>query len=124
MTKTLKKIISKLHRTVIGVEPPKGFLSAVSTLLILLIGGTTFYTQHEDWPIIDSFYFTVVTITTVGYGDLHPTTTLSKLVTIFLIFMGVGIGLFVISTLTDSYQRGREKRHHTIENWLHKLTDK
>lgn len=52
--------------------------------------GTVFYRLAEDWSWIDSFYFTVVTLTTVGYGDLAPTTALSKLFTVFLILVGVG----------------------------------
>jgi voltage-gated potassium channel Kch len=40
---------------------------------------------------IDAVYFSVITITTVGYGDIHPTTPGTKLFTIFYVLIGVGI---------------------------------
>lgn len=123
MRKALKKGISKLHRAIIGVEPPKGFLSTLATLVVIFITGTLFYAKEEGWSHFDAFYFTAITITTVGYGDMYPTTTASKLFTVCLIFVGVGIGLYVISTLADSLQRGRQSREKKIHNFLHRLSD-
>jgi hypothetical protein len=51
--------------------------------------GTVFYHFVEGWSWLDSFYFTMVTVTTVGYGDFHPTTPLSKIFTIVLLVVGV-----------------------------------
>lgn len=116
MKKNLKKIASALHINVTGVEPPSGFLSTFATLLSLLSVGTVFYHTEEGWSYFDSFYFTVVTITTVGYGDFHPSTTLSKTFTMFLIFMGVGLGLYVITSFSDSFRTGREKRLKRFES--------
>jgi hypothetical protein len=46
---------------------------------VIVVGiGTSFYRIVEGWSVIDALYFTVVTLTTIGYGDLHPTTDLSK----------------------------------------------
>lgn len=47
-----------------------------------LLTGTVVYHLLEDWSWVDSLYFSVVTLTTVGYGDLSPTTDLSKLFTV------------------------------------------
>jgi hypothetical protein len=44
----------------------------------------------DQWRFIDSVYFTVVTITTVGYGDIKPTASDSKIFTGFYIILGVG----------------------------------
>lgn len=48
----------------------------------LLLVGTGFYHRHEGWTVIDSAFFSLITLTTVGYGNLLPTTTLSKIFTI------------------------------------------
>jgi voltage-gated potassium channel len=40
----------------------------------LLLTGTLFYWHFEDWTVIEALYFSVVTLTTVGYGDFSPTT--------------------------------------------------
>ncbi len=42
----------------------------------------TLYWRFEDWTIIEALYFCVVTLTTVGYGDLHPTTAGTQIFTI------------------------------------------
>lgn len=63
---------------------------AVSALTIIAIG-TVFYTLVEGWTPVQSLYFCVVTLATVGYGDLHPTTELSQLFTIGYILAGIGI---------------------------------
>jgi voltage-gated potassium channel len=61
--------------------------TAVTTILI----GTIVYMWLEGWGWIDALYFSVVTLATVGFGDLHPTTDLAKLFTVVYILTGVGI---------------------------------
>ncbi len=122
MRKILRQITSHLHFHITGVHPPDGFIPALETLLLLLASGTMFYSHFEGWSYFDSFYFTVVTITTVGYGDLHPTSTLSKSFTMLLIFMGVGLGLYVITTFAESVRNGRERRLERLESLLKKTT--
>jgi hypothetical protein len=53
--------------------------------------GTWFYAKVEGWRALDALYFTVTTLTTVGYGDFHPTTDAGKIFTIFYIFVGIGL---------------------------------
>ena len=58
----------------------------------LIIGsGTVFYRLIEDWTWVDAFYFTIITLTTVGYGDLYPTRTVSKLFTVMIVLIGIGL---------------------------------
>jgi hypothetical protein len=61
--------------------------SALSVLMI----GTVVYHLLEDWSWVDSFYFSSVAVTTVGFGDLAPSTDVSKLFTVFYIFGGLTI---------------------------------
>ena len=46
---------------------------------VLLLSGTIFYRSVEDWTLIQALYFSVVTLATVGYGDLTPTTDFSRI---------------------------------------------
>ena len=49
---------------------------------VLLVSGTMFYWSVEDWTLVQSLYFSVVTLATVGYGDLTPTSDFSRIFTI------------------------------------------
>ena len=80
--------------------------------------GAWFYWRFEPtittWT--DAFYFTVITLTTVGYGDLSPTTALTKWFTILYVFIGLGIiggfiGVIGEELIEDSRtQRNRNKQ--------------
>lgn len=60
-------------------------------VLATLMTGTTFYSLVENWSVLDALYFSVVTLTTVGFGDLTPTRPISKAFTIIYILTGVGL---------------------------------
>jgi hypothetical protein len=59
--------------------------------LLVLAMGTVVYHFIEDWSWVDSFYFSSVALTTVGFGDLTPSTDASKLFTVFYIFSGISL---------------------------------
>lgn len=67
--------------------------------------GTVAYTILEDWSLLDSLYFCVVTLATIGFGDLHPTTSASKVFTILYIFAGLSI----IAAFISELGRGRRE---------------
>lgn len=85
-------------------------LTAASALIGLIIGGTVAYHIIERWSWVDSFYFAVTTITTVGYGDLTPTTQGSRLFTAFFVLAGVGIALTALTIIGSSFMKSEERR--------------
>lgn len=72
-------------------------------VLLLLIIGTLFYTLVEGWTIVDAFYFSVITLTTVGYGDFSPVTTAGKLFTTIYILVGISIIVVFANTLAKKH---------------------
>jgi voltage-gated potassium channel len=70
------------------------FRAALALAILILMSGTLFYRGVEGWSWIDAFYFSATTVSTVGYGDLSPTTDFGKLFTV--VYMFVGIGVFVL----------------------------
>ncbi|MBU1018320.1 potassium channel family protein [Patescibacteria group bacterium] len=71
----------------------------IITITALLSLGTVVFSVLEGWNLVDSFYFVAMTATTVGYGDLVPTHTLSKIITVFYSLMIIPIILYGFSIL-------------------------
>src|SRR5262245_44381138 len=60
--------------------------------LVLVIGiGTTGFILIEHWPFFDAFYMTLITMTTVGYSEIHPLTHAGRVFNSFLIVIGVSM---------------------------------
>ena len=66
---------------------------------IALTLGAALYHWLEGWSWLDSFYFVVITSTTIGYGDLHPTTPVTKVITIFYGINGVVLILMLFDVI-------------------------
>ena len=69
----------------------------VVLFVLLLVSGTLFYHNVEGWRYLDSVYFSVVTVTTLGYGDLSPKTDAGKIFTMIFAFSGIGIAFYFFS---------------------------
>jgi voltage-gated potassium channel len=88
--------------------------SRIATLVMLLalviLGGMVFFRVVEGWSWIDSYFFTVVTLSTVGYGNLVPQTEIGKIGTTIFIFLGLGIFALVIQQIGSLAVIRREAR--------------
>ncbi len=59
-------------------------------IILLLIGSTAFYVKVEQWNVVDALYFSIMTMATVGYGDVVPTTDVGKFFTMLYAFLSIG----------------------------------
>ena len=75
----------------------KCILSA-GLIFLIISGGTLGYVFLEGWNLFDSFYMTIITLTTVGFGEVHPLSHVGKMFTIALIVGGVGAVFYGLST--------------------------
>lgn len=88
---------------------------------VQLFVGTMVFHFLEGWSYLDSFYFSAITMATVGFGDFTPKTAIGKLVTVFYIFMGVGLLVALLTRYADALvQSGREGRDRRRRRRMHR----
>lgn len=107
-----------------GVRAPsifraKGPLFAVLLLVAVILGGTLGCVVIEGWGLWDAFYMAAITVTTVGYREVHDLSFAGQVHTVILLFSGVGAALYVFTllatvvvegSLPQQFQRRRRAR--------------
>lgn len=97
-------------KTIISFLKDKNYRDLLITTSIVIGVGSVVYHYLEGWSWIDAIYFSVITLTTVGYGDFSPQTSEGKIFTIFYIIIGIGIILSFINTVYDHYATMKNKK--------------
>ncbi len=82
------------------------YLVVFTALLFVGILGFMFI---ENLSLVDAMYFSIVTMATVGYGDIHPQSAVGKILALILIVGGVGTFLGVVASITDIFLKRREE---------------
>ena len=77
---------------------PSGRGILAITLTVIAIA-TVFYRAVEGLRWIDSLYFSVITVSTVGYGDISPETYAGKVFTMVYVVVGIGVFVALVSTI-------------------------
>lgn len=96
------------------------FMSLITIIGLLFVTGTVAYHNMEGWSYTDSFYYTGVTLLTIGYGDFVPTHSFSKIFTVFFGMAGVGMMLlFMTIVFQELYQRQEKLRLHAEKRVRH-----
>jgi voltage-gated potassium channel len=90
-------------------------------ILAVFAFGTLGYAVLEGYSPLEAFYMTAITLTTTGFGEVRPLSDAGRMFTIFLLFLGVGVIAFVLSTTVDflmgsfSGQLARRRMQRTID---------
>ena len=99
-----------VYRTILSFLKDREYRELLITTFIVIALGSVTYHFLEEWSWVDSIYFSVVTLTTVGFGDFAPQTDEGKIFTIFYIILGIGIILSFINTLYQHYKVERDNK--------------
>ena len=81
---------------------------------IQVVIGALLYRWLEGWSLLDSLYFVIITLTTIGYGDFSPTMPITKLLTIFYALNGAAILLMLFDEI-------RRLRRHKLDEAVDQL---
>src|ERR1700680_2851812 len=71
-------------------------------LVAILAGGTLGFIFIDGYPPFDAFYMTLITVSTVGYAEVHPLSHAGRVFNSFLIFFGVTIMLLAVGSMTQA----------------------
>jgi voltage-gated potassium channel len=82
-------------------DPETRALPLVAGALVLT--GSLFYWRFEDWTYVEALYFSIVTLTTVGYGDFSPTSAGTQIFTIVYILTGFGVLVALLTSVAQQY---------------------
>jgi hypothetical protein len=82
---------------------------------VLILSGTIFYWRTEGWSVVEAFYFSVITLTTVGYGDLTPTTPGTQIFTVVYVLIGIGVLVALLTSVAQAYIKQKAEAPSTRE---------
>jgi len=87
------------------------FRALLFLALLLLLTGTVFYSLNEGWSLLDSAFFSLITLTTVGYGNMVPTTPYSKIFTMIYLIAGMSVLIGFLNKVGISVVKRHHERH-------------
>ncbi len=104
----LLSLMAKLFKQLIAIITTNKFHYLLVITLFVSIVSTFFVSYFEELSFFDAFWWSIVTITTVGYGDVVVNTYQAKLVAMLLMLVGIGLIGALTSTLTTYFLRKRK----------------
>jgi voltage-gated potassium channel len=103
-----------------------GWRLAFVLLAVIIGGGTLGYSTIEGWSLWDAFYMTIITVTTVGYHEVHPLTRGGQIFTAAFVMVGVATVLYTFSFLMSHVLEGdlqerwiRRRRKRMLDDLTH-----
>lgn len=95
-------------------------------ILLVIVVGTAGYMLIEGWTLFDAFYMTAITITTVGFSEVHPLSTAGRMFTVLISFTGVGAMFYAFTLFMTLLAEGtlvERRERKRLARMLDTLTD-
>ena len=119
-------VTGKLTKRLSDFLNTRNFIKVLYASIVLILLSSALYSYAENVPFTESFWWALVTATTVGYGDISPASPLGKIAAIILMFLGIGFIGLLTSTITDYFNKQDEPEqdedlHEKIDRLLIKI---
>ncbi|WP_321382678.1 potassium channel family protein [uncultured Enterococcus sp.] len=114
-------ITGKLSRNLNGFLKTNGFINVLYISVVLILISATTYSVAENVPFVDSLWWALVTTTTVGYGDISPTSPFGRIAAIILMFLGIGFIGLLTSTITEFFNGEESQSEESKDELLQKI---
>ncbi len=104
------------------MELPRAIPRAIGLLLGIIIGGIVGYRLIEGWSFTDAAWMVVITLTTIGFGEIHPLSPTGRWFTMGLIIAGVGVGAYAMGQITQLAVEGELGRWVRARRWRREMS--
>ena len=108
------------------IRPFAQFLLPFLVMWVLIVIGTIGYILIEDYRFLDAFYMTIITVATVGYGEVAPLSDAGRIFTSFLIITSFGTFAYAVSAITRFVVDGEFNnlfKQQKLNSSIEKLSD-
>jgi voltage-gated potassium channel Kch len=102
-------VFVRLGRAILRCWNQPAFRGTLILAGVTALSGTLFYRRVEGWSWVDAAYFSVITLTTVGYGDLHPLTDAGKIFTMGYVLVGIGVFVALVTQIAEALLKTPEE---------------
>ncbi len=106
-----------------GSDALKHVKYSLLTLVLAVVVGTVGYSLIEGWPLIDSFYMTVITVSTTGFKEVYPLSHGGQIFTVFLIIAGVSAIAYTGGRAIQYVVENQVFRRRRMSKKTHELKD-
>ena len=122
------KATATLTKVIVREWPVMGASAFIMLLLVVLTASLGYLFEHDAQPekfenIPQSIYWAVITLASVGYGDISPVTPAGRIMTIILALMGIGIFALPAALLSSAFTDQLQKEREALKGELFKMLE-
>tara|TARA_B100000963_G_scaffold358235_1_gene382386 strand:+ start:607 stop:1323 length:717 start_codon:yes stop_codon:yes gene_type:complete len=115
------KAISRFNIAIKLVKEELVLFLIVTVMMVFIVSFGIYYFENEAQPeayksVFHSMWWSIVTLTTVGYGDIYPITLGGKIFTFFVLIIGIGVVTIPAGLVATSLSKAREIQEKEIES--------